>query len=500
MACRRLWSAWPGLLCWFLVLCHGRPAAGYITAPVPSLGQLTNCSTYITVVRVEKVEKINKDAGAIVYRKLHDLKGSYPQDVVRHVFDLKNTPQHKGAGDVPVRPDEEDWKHAVQWAQPGRTAVMFTLKYDPFGDFGHTYIDGCWYATMCPGRDWASWYAIYSNPDLLTRWHCGRPGQLAAAVEMVLAGREAALPVLAQGTKAELRAGRAKVQGLKIGLKLLDYNPTRDQACGVLDRSMVPSLVKSLQGPNRDTRAKAVMQLGLIGSPGDGASAGLLLLLRDKDVEVRMAALVALEQIGLEGQAVPALTEALKDQDPLIRRIAVRELGNLGPQARPALPDLAAMLSRVEAAERMGVAQALVRIDPENKPAGSFLGALLEDPKTAKETRFRAAEIIASCGAPAVPALTRALKDPEKEVRAKIVELLGAMGPAAKAAVPALAQTVADDASGTVRLRAAYTLPKLGPDAKNALPVLRAALNDPRLTGRKDVLAVIAETCKKLQP
>ena len=45
---------------------------------------------------------------------------------------------------------------ALQWAEPGKTAVMFTLKYDPYGDFGHTYIDGCWYATMCPPRP-GSW-------------------------------------------------------------------------------------------------------------------------------------------------------------------------------------------------------------------------------------------------------------------------------------------------------------------------------------------------------
>ena len=51
---------------------------------------------------------------------------------------------------MPIRPDEKDWQYALQWAEPGKTAVMFTLKYDPYGDFGHTYIDGCWYATMCP--------------------------------------------------------------------------------------------------------------------------------------------------------------------------------------------------------------------------------------------------------------------------------------------------------------------------------------------------------------
>src|SRR5262245_62494201 len=90
-------------------------ADAYITAPVQTLGQLCG-STYVTVVRVEKV---NEEKGIIIYRKLHDLKGKYPRDTIRHVFDLKNTPQHKGPGDVPVRPDAKDWKHAMQWAEAG---------------------------------------------------------------------------------------------------------------------------------------------------------------------------------------------------------------------------------------------------------------------------------------------------------------------------------------------------------------------------------------------
>ena len=53
---------------------------------------------------------------------------------------------------------------------------------------GHTYIDGCWYATLCPPRDWEFWYSIYSDPACLSRWHCGTPAQLIAALEGVRRG------------------------------------------------------------------------------------------------------------------------------------------------------------------------------------------------------------------------------------------------------------------------------------------------------------------------
>src|SRR5262249_43871667 len=202
------------------------PAAqAYITAPVQTLGQLCGWSTYVTEV---KVEKVSKEKGIIVYRKVRDLKGKYPLDTIRHVFDLKNTPPHKGSGDVPVRPDETDWKHAIAWAEVGKTAVVVALKYDPYGDFGHTYIDGLWYATMCPKRDWDLWYGIYSTPALLSRWHCGTPAELAVGIEKMLAGKEAILPVMVTGTREDLRAGKAKTQGLRVALNIHDYNPKRD--------------------------------------------------------------------------------------------------------------------------------------------------------------------------------------------------------------------------------------------------------------------------------
>ena len=53
--------------------------------------------------------------------------------------------------------------------------------------------------------------------------------------------------------------------------------------------------------------------------------------------------MVAAEQLGEHGQAeasqaVAALTEALKDKSPYVRRAAVQSLGHLGPEARSALP------------------------------------------------------------------------------------------------------------------------------------------------------------------
>src|SRR5262245_43672298 len=90
------------LLVPFLGVMWVAPAQAYITTPVVTLGAALSDSTYVTVVRVEKV---SREKGIIIYRKVRDLKGKYPRDTFRHAFDLKNTPAHKGQGDVPVRPD-----------------------------------------------------------------------------------------------------------------------------------------------------------------------------------------------------------------------------------------------------------------------------------------------------------------------------------------------------------------------------------------------------------
>jgi HEAT repeat protein len=53
----------------------------------------------------------------------------------------------------------------------------------------------------------------------------------------------------------------------------------------------------------------------------------------------------ALARIGPEAAlAVPDLTRALNDEDPLIRKMAARTLGQIGPQAAEAVPALIHLL------------------------------------------------------------------------------------------------------------------------------------------------------------
>ncbi|MCS7045323.1 MAG: HEAT repeat domain-containing protein [Gemmataceae bacterium] len=327
-AARLVRSPWLAILC--LSAGINTIAHAYITAPVSTLGAAVVDSTYVTVLRVDKV---NKERGIIIYRKVRDLKGKYPKELVKHIFDLKGTPAHRGPGDVPVRPNEKDWNYALQWAEPGKTAVMLTRKYDPYGDFGHTYIDGCWYATMCPPRDWEFWYAIYADPNLLARWHAGPPEKLIPALEALSAGKDGVALVLSKGTRDDLRAGRAKLQRLRVSLGLRDYVAQRDLIPDPPHPGMIPELLTALRSADRNERLSAAQRLGQLGPSAKSAVPVLAEVVRqDASGTVRIAAADALAAIGKDAKsALPALEAALQDprmahrQDVLSKLAAVRD-------------------------------------------------------------------------------------------------------------------------------------------------------------------------------
>ncbi len=169
-----------------------------------TLGKVINDSTNILIIRVEKVEK---ESNRIIYRKVEDLKGKHPTDVIRH-----------NIGKAKLMNDRE-WSVAQQWAEVGKTAVMFHN-----GGASETCIGQYWYQAYA-GGEW--WNQSHGEPYLL-RSFCGNIDKLIAAVKEIQAGREAVVPCMVDGDKNALHMGTAKLQRLKASLKLQDYNAKRD--------------------------------------------------------------------------------------------------------------------------------------------------------------------------------------------------------------------------------------------------------------------------------
>ncbi|HTU94174.1 MAG TPA: VCBS repeat-containing protein [Gemmataceae bacterium] len=184
-----------------LFICQNRSVLGYVEAP-HSLGQVISLSTHIMVVRVEQVDKTKN---LIIYRKVRDLKGKHPTDIIRHNI---------GRGGFNAR----EWQYTMEWAEVGKTAVFFHN-----GGASETCIGTYWYQAYAGGE----WWNLSHGEPFLLRSYAGSVEKLAAAVSDIVAGREVIVPCMVDGNKNDLHLRRARIQRVKASLKL-DYNPKRD--------------------------------------------------------------------------------------------------------------------------------------------------------------------------------------------------------------------------------------------------------------------------------
>jgi hypothetical protein len=178
-----------------------RPAVAYVEAP-HSLGQVISLSSNVLLVRVEQVDKTKN---LIIYRKVRDLKGKHPTDVIRHNI---------GQGGFNPR----EWQYTMALAEVGKTAVFFHN-----GGASETCLGTYWYQCYA-GGDW--WNLSHGEPFML-RSYAGNVEKLASAVEEIVAGKEVVVACMVDGNKDDLHLRRAKIQRLRASLKL-DYNPKRD--------------------------------------------------------------------------------------------------------------------------------------------------------------------------------------------------------------------------------------------------------------------------------
>ncbi|MFO0878632.1 MAG: HEAT repeat domain-containing protein [Gemmataceae bacterium] len=139
-----------------------------------------------------------------------------------------------------------------------------------------------------------------------------------------------------------------------------------------------------------------------------------------------------------EGAEVRDLTAKLKSPDSDVRRSAAKELGDLGTEAKDAVPELTRALKDRDLFVRRFVAEALGKIGPDARSAIPGLTMAMNDER--KEVQIAAVESLGKIGPESIPALTIAIKDLNKDalVRKKATQALATMGPRARGAVPVL--------------------------------------------------------------
>ncbi len=87
--------------------------------------------------------------------------------------------------------------------------------------------------------------------------------------------------------------------------------------------------------------------------------------LKDPDVLLRREAIRELGDCSGETErVVPALTEMLHDKNPYVRHDAALTLGKFGPEARAAVPAIKILLKDKDQSVRHGIVAALRKISP----------------------------------------------------------------------------------------------------------------------------------------
>jgi hypothetical protein len=193
----------------FLVAVPPDPASAYIKAPPQTLGSICLESDHICVL---KVEKVNAERGAIIFKHVEQLKGKHDGESIKHV----------------IRPEVKGAKIILDWAVEGKTAVMFYFASGG-NDRGHVFIDGYWYWVGGSGGNTSDknaprpdrWWSAQSGEPALLNIYCGSADKLGDAVAKILKGDEVVVPNMSNDDRKALEERRAKVQDVTASLKVV---------------------------------------------------------------------------------------------------------------------------------------------------------------------------------------------------------------------------------------------------------------------------------------
>jgi HEAT repeat protein len=146
-------------------------------------------------------------------------------------------------------------------------------------------------------------------------------------------------------------------------------------------RSAVPELLAFLKDPDKLLRCSAAGALGKLRADLKTVVPALVEALKDKESDVRYCAAVAIEDIGTEARdAVPALIKALKDPDDSVRSAAIGAIEGIGEAAAEATPLLVDMIKAGAEGEGLLAARALGKMG--GRAVGPLLEALAKEAET----------------------------------------------------------------------------------------------------------------------
>jgi HEAT repeat protein len=290
----------------------------------------------------------------------------------------------------------------------------------------------------------------------------------------------------------------------------------------------VPALAQALISRNKVIRFHAAEVLRDLGRDASPATPALLMLLDDRDANIRVVAARALGNVGGEA-AQNGLIGALSDKSPAARAAVASALGSLGPSAAASAPHVRQSLSDPDTNVRVASARALWQITGDatasvpvlvatlNRPdawdSALALGAMREAASNAVPALINliqrekvprplrempvSAMALAQIGLPAVPALIEITTHRDARVRTSAAIALGFVGAKAEPAIPHLVPLLRDS-DGDVRRAATLALGNI--DSSQHASALVPALI--RLANDEDIFlsSLAASTLERVDP
>ncbi len=318
-----------------------------------------------------------------------------------------------------------------------------------------------------------------------------------------LSGADAILRAGAARALGEMgAAGKAAIPGLRANLGHREPAVRQETIDALAQIGEVAPLVSALGGKESLERSGAALALAQIGREAKDAAPALEKLLgKETDASVRAAALTALAKVSPDpAKALPQLLAALKSDNDELRHAATNALLLLRPASAALLTMLhdpnveharraASLLGRLGTADAAPaiVQLALKRPEPVlieslaqiGAPAVPALIAALDSQNPDALTQDHwLVQCLKTFGPPAIAPLSAALESKNIGARFGAARVLGEMGVQAKPAVNALLPLTAD-ADPRVRAMALGALVAAQAEPRVLLPKLKTALSDP---------------------
>lgn len=247
------------------------------------------------------------------------------------------------------------------------------------------------------------------------------------------------------------------------------------------DDLRIERLICQLGSDRMDEREQASKTLEDI---GERAVPALVNAMMDNDSQVRCRAITSLGRIRRRSElAVPALLDALKDHDDSVKESAILALSDFGSslEAQKAIRQLLALAQK--GSHRTLAMYSLRHMRHNNEKIVAFFVGMVKEEKD-RELRSRAVDYVGEMGERAKsvsPLLMEKLESAVLEDMAiadTLAVALGKFGPGNERLVKALTKLcVNEKASTNAHRQALIVLADIGPSARSAIPMLIRRIN-----------------------